>query len=400
MLKHIYFDNNATTQMDSDAVKYMTEWLSACSNPSGSTFLSQAGKTGIERTSAVVRSICKLTDHHIIYTSGASESNCTILHMVVNAWYKKTDKRPHIVATVVEHKATLMCLETLKCDYTLVPVSKTGEADLIAFTEAVKRPNTILSTVMYANNETGVINDIATFAEVSHEANVPFHTDAVQMFGKIPINIPALGIDALSMSFHKLRGPQGLGMLILNKRFVDGFALQAIICGTQQHGLRGGTENTPAIIGAGVALRKNFQDRGEKNKHLNRLKSALIQSLTQTYRVINYKNYPKTPQGVFICVLGENTLPNTVLLSYVDANREFCNVKFKKYMEAHKIIISIGSACNTNSANASHVIVAMDAPPEVRRGVMRISFGDTNTLDEVEKFVKVFKSGVNSCYLS
>lgn len=399
MLKHIYFDNNATTAMDKDAAKYMTEWLTACSNPSGSTFLSVAGQKAIEKTSQVVKDICKLTDHIILYTSGASESNCTILCMVVDAWYRKTERRPHIVATTVEHKATLICLEKLRTDYTLVPVDMNGCADLDTFREAIKKPNTILSTVMYANNETGAINNIKNFAQISHEAGVPFHTDAVQMFGKIPINMDANEIDAMSMSFHKLYGPQGLGMLILNRKFVEGFQLKCVICGTQQSGLRGGTENTPAIVGAGVALRKNFYERGTKNKKLLSLKERLLHLLNTKYRVINYKNYPATPSGQFICVFGQNTIPNTLLLSFVDTTREFCNVKFKKYLEANKIIISIGSACNTNSANASHVVMAMNVPPEVRRGIMRISFGDSNTPDEIETFFKVFEKGVKVCYL-
>jgi cysteine desulfurase len=408
--KIIYLDNNGTTRTCDVAARVMTDWIQSCSNPSGSSWLSQASKMLIEKAQASVAKINHLkNDYYVIFTSGASESNCTIIQMVVNAWYAHSaETKPHIVTTSVEHKSVLSCLMNDRVDATFVEPNMYGVVDP-ADIEAAIRPNTVLVTVMFANNETGAINHVRRMAEIAHARGVPFHTDAVQIYGKLEIDIPTFGIDALSMSFHKLYGPMACGMLIVRKAFVDGYELKGVIAGSQQYGLRGGTEGVPNIAGGIAALVENFRSRDKKNAHLEALRHQIIKALGAKLPIIPYDQFydtddnpqptPKTrPKGKALCILGppetqkNNRLPNTILLSIIDYDHDFCNVKFKKQLETAGVIVSIGSACNTASKSASHVLEALRAPAIVKRGIIRISLGDLNTKAEVAEFCKIFLS--------
>jgi cysteine desulfurase len=199
-----------------------------------------------------------------------------------------------------------------------------------------------------------------------------------------------------------------MGMLILKKAFVDGYGLQGQISGTQQHGLRGGTENIPGIAGAAAAIIQNFKSRKQKNTKLNQMRELCITLLSKSLPIIPYSDFYDTgdlyekldKHGKALCILGpenyQQYLPSTLLISIIDYDKPFCNIKFKKALEQHGIIVSIGSACNTNSKNSSHVIQSIKAPPVVRRGVLRISFGDYNTTDEVKEFAKIFINAVKN----
>lgn len=400
MKKIIYFDNNATTKTCNESTKIMTQWIQSCSNPSGSNYLANASKTLIEKGNALIDDINSLKkQYYIVFTSGASESNCTLIHMVVDAWARNVKTIPHIISSSLEHKSILECLMCLhedgKIELTLINPNIYGVIDPTAVEESIQK-NTALITIMFANNEIGSINPIKRIGEIAHKNNIPFHTDAVQVYGKVKINIPDFNIDALSMSFHKLYGPQGVGLLIIKKKFVEGYGLKGTIAGTQQFGLRGGTENIPGIAGAVSALVKNFEKRQEKNKQLAILREFLIEKLSKKIRLDEYKDVleGKKSTGKAICILGpkdtKSVLPSTVLLSILDYDKDFCNVKFKKLLEDNNVIVSIGSACNTKSAKASHVLDAIKAPPIIKRGVLRISFGDENTLAELKTFINIF----------
>lgn len=411
----IYLDNNATTRVCDDATRLMTDWIQSCSNISSSNKLGLAGRELVEKAHTAVNSLCQLHGgYHIIFTSGASESNCTILHMVVTAWQKNVGTRPHIVSTTIEHKGLLESLDQLqsqgRADVTLVEPNMYGIVDPADIDVAITK-NTALVTVMFANNETGSIQMVRKIGEIAHRHKVPFHTDAVQIFGKLAINIPAFNIDALSMSFHKLYGPPGVGMLIIRKTFVDGYKLQSQIAGSQQAGLRGGTENLPGIAGAVGALVSTFRRRKEKNARLAQLRADLIALLTVKNpwgavlprvaysEFYNRESHPGK-RGKALCILGSDEknshLPNTVLMSVVDYDREFCNVNLKKTLDSQGVIVSIGSACNTANKNASHVLTAIGAPAIIKRGVLRVSLGDLNTNADVRNFAKIFLAAVKS----
>ena len=432
--KFIYLDNNATTRVCDDASRLMTDWIQSCSNISSSNKLGLAGRDLVDKAIAEVDRICALKgSYHVLFTSGASESNCTIIHMVVDAWHKNVGGRPHIVTSSIEHKSILESLQQLvdakRLEVTLVEPNMYGVVDPADIDAAIKK-NTALVTIMFANNELGSINLVRQIGAIAHRHQVPVHTDAVQIFGKIALDVPAFGIDALSMSFHKLYGPPGVGMLILRKSFVLGYKLQSQIAGSQQFGLRGGTENLPGIAGATGALISNFRKRKEKNTRLEQLRNLTIELLTKSMPLVDYDDFydtgdqeqngfaKQTPKkmplymannrsgvnpeksGKAICILGSQTknsfLPNTLLLSVVDYDKDFCNVKFKKLLETQGVIVSIGSACNTANKNASHVLTAICAPAIIKRGVLRVSLGDLNTQTDVRNFARIFLQAVQT----
>lgn len=398
--KCVYLDNNATTRACDESKKAMMQWVQCTSNPSGSTQLSQIAARLLDRTKAHIDELLKLHGKYtIVFTSGATESNCMVIRSIADSWWKRVGTIPHFISGSSEHYSVLQCLTSL-CDLkraqlTLVDPNKNGVVDPAAVERAMQ-PNTALVTIMYANNETGACNPVSDIARVAHARAVPFHTDAVQMFGKHPIEMSRLGIDALSMSFHKLYGPMGVGLLIIKKSLVSGFHLEAQICGTQQEGLRGGTENMPGIAGAAAALVANFQHRVEKNKKLLEYRNSILDAIREHVPVLAFAEYRhQRAPGVRVVVFGPDDtdvnshLPNTILLAVVNT-LPVCNVKMKKILEQHGIIVSVGSACNTSSSKASHVLEAMHVPREVKRGVLRVSLGDENTVHDVKTFIRVF----------
>jgi len=255
---------------------------------------------------------------------------------------------------------------------------------------------------MSANNEIGCINQIDIIGNIANRKNIPFHTDAVQTFGKYKMNLTRDCIDAVSVSFHKLYGPMGIGMLIINKQLVTGYDLDGQIAGSQHGGLRGGTENVPAIAGAYAALKHTFVNRVKKNKRLENMRQSVINALCDEYEQLEYESCFKVaslPEFGFVVIGPTNVqhrVPNTLFVSFVMKNGKFCNTKLKKALNMHNIVVSIGSACNTSSAESSHVMQAIRAPSYVKKGVIRISFGDYNTSVDVKKFCKLLIKSVNT----
>lgn len=411
MNKLLYFDNNSTTAICQSAKHLMESWIQKPSNASGSSSLSIASQKMIQEFKDIICKTCKISEkkYEILITSGATESNCMILRMVVDAC-NRLNKKPHIITSLLEHKSILECLKTLeehdkKVDVTYISPNIYGVIDPQSVKESIQ-PNTVLISIMYANNELGTINPISSIAKIAHDANIPFHTDAVQVFGKVAIIIDKIGIDALTMTFHKMYGPQGIGLLIVRKDFISGYNLQGIINGTQQNGLRGGTESNILIAGAIASMLDTFIDREKKNNHLKILKKTFLLCMFKICDQIHYsailadEKLTGGKKDFGICILGhpEDTIPNTVLLSFIPQNAklpQFCNVKFKKLMEDKKIIVSIGSACNTISKKASHVLDAIGAPLVIKRGVLRISFSDNTTMSEIKSLVL----GLQRCLL-
>lgn len=398
-----YLDNNATTKLSDAAKKITVKWLSACANPSGSNQIATKAKKLIDKTREYVRTLCNAKDYDVIFTSGATESNCLVIKSIVDSWIKNVKSIPHIITSALEHKSVLECLQQLeelkRVDVTILQPTPTGQISPLDV-EAALRSTTALVTIMAANNETGVMNPISRIATMCHKCKVPFHSDCVQLFGKIRLDLPKLGIDAISVSMHKLYGPMGVGLLILKQSVIKGYKLQSQIAGTQQGGLRGGTENVPGIISSLAAMMHNFTNRQVKNSRLEKMKMTIVDLLREHYTLLTGISLasletPETGKEEAVVVIGlapdhKMTLPNTLLLSYLNYNAEVCNVKMKACLEKRGFIVSIGSACNTSSAKASHVLTALKAPPVVRRGTLRISLGDGNTLAQCRKFVSAF----------
>jgi len=349
----------------------------------------------------------------VIFTSGATESNSLAIRSAIENYRAQTFIKPHIIASSIEHKSIIDLLKHLEhknaCEYTLVEPNIYGQVQAIDVINAFQY-NTILVTIMWANNEIGTVNDVLAIANECRVRNAMFHTDATQIFGKyhLPIRQP---IDAVSISFHKLYGPPGIGALIVHKRM----KISSQIVGSQENGLRGGTENVPGIAGAIAALKYSFYTpvlgnatRSEKNAHIAKLRQRIVDKLSDVYPIVPYSlqfavrsaddMYPV--ELVILGGFGEDNipnLPNTLSLSFTcHTDRPFCNIKLKNDLALEKIHISIGSACNTSKTGPSHVLTGIMAPYEVACGTVRISIGDTNTESDIDKLVEALLRNVKA----
>ena len=416
-----YLDNNGTTLISLQSKKTYIEWLS-CYNASTSSKIAKSAKELLIKAQDIILSHCGVSTatHTALFTSGGSESNCLIIRSCVKAYKKKLSESgssllPHIILSATEHNASMECVKDLvECGEIEVNyIQPTIYGNILPEDiEAEIKPNTCLVSVMYANNEIPVINNIKEISNITHKHRVPLHTDAVQVFGKYKINIKTDNIDALSASAHKFYGPKGVGLLILNNDLINGYRLTAEINGSQQSGLRGGTENIPGIASLMSALKYAFIKRADKNKHLYKLRKRFLDKSHKIFKFVDYTSYiydkkdnknkePYVRSDLELVSLGPPEdkksfiLPNTVLLAVCkNRGKPFCNVQLKNDLDKKGFVVSIGSACNTKSTKSSHVMDSIGAPPVVKRGVIRISFGDNNTMKEVDNFVIALKHSI------
>lgn len=431
----VYLDYNATTSMCKPALTAMTTWLEAPANPSSSGELGASAREMIETGRKFISAHCHASGYTVIFTSGASESNCFIIRASVDAYKKQRGVTPHVLTSLTEHKSIIKCCEALKssgqAEVTYLAPGASGCIPVTLVEHGI-RENTCIVSIMAANNELGCINNIKEIGEIAHAHAVPFHSDFVQIFGKFRINLPANNVDAISASFHKLYGPKGSGILVINNDLISGYKLEGQISGTQEFGLRGGTENVAAIAGSIAALKCAFTHRADKNAKLFAQRDYIIRKIQTKFKTMSYKEYLKLNAGqvtseekkvstvdkkktsaVYLVLLGPDckptkvdaqvttlprTLPNTILLAVIkeDVSKPFCNVKLKAVLNKNHVIVSIGSACNTNSEEASHVLEAIHAPDAIKRGVIRVSFGDTTTKKDLDTFITSFTSGVEA----
>ncbi len=363
-MKTIYFDNNATTKVADEVLEEMKPYFCEFyGNPSSMhTFGGQVGSK-IGQARERVAALLRCDPAEIIFTGCGTESDNAAIKGVLAA---QPDKRK-IITTRVEHPAVLaVCREMENHGFSLVelPVDKQGKLDLNQLEEQID-DNTALVTIMYANNETGVIFPIDKIARLTAERGVIFHTDAVQAVGKIPLNLEKSDIDLLSLSGHKLHAPKGIGVLYVRK----GTRLAPFMLGGHQEaGRRAGTENVPAIIGLGKACEmaaRNIKEENEKVKHLrDKLENAILQNCLD-------------------CRLNGNRLnrlPNTSNISFEFIEGEAILLMLDKY----GICASSGSACTSGSLEPSHVLRAMGVPFTAAHGSIRFSLSRYNTEEEVD----------------
>lgn len=438
--KMIYLDSNATTIMPAEVLKAMLEWSNRGNPSAGYASARESRKMMVEFREHIAE-ICGISQcceeerdvseskvnalrkrqtdpsqYKIIFTSGASEANCTVIRGVVDAYINATGALPHIVVSAIEHKSIIEQVKWLvdheRAEVTWVQPVISGHI-LPKDIGAAIQPNTALVCVMHANNETGAINDIAEIGRIAHSKNVPFHCDTVQAFGKYPINPVKSNVDSFCISFHKLHGPPGVGALVIKQQFLQGYKIPPMIFGTQNDGVRGGTENLPGLGAASKAFEITMTGRPGKNAQMTKVKSYIMDELSKRIPTKTYVEYVKEAQQkgakneVEIVYLSGNNkyyLPNTILLSVVkrggSRTKTVCNTRMKEALEKRGIIVSIGSACNTASPKASHVLYAMGADDLIRQGALRISVGDLSTVDDAKKFVmefmQVIKAEINS----
>jgi cysteine desulfurase len=409
----VYFDNNSTTAVCPSAYKECMEWID-CFNPSSDSKFARSTKRILEQAADAILAHCGVNSasHTVIFTSGATESNCMIIRSTVKSFKKKLREvgqqlKPHIIFSATEHHSIIACIKDLfdagEIEYSEIKPTIYGNV-IPTDVEKEIRTETCLITIMCANNEIPVLNDVKEIGRIAHSHGKPFHSDCTQVFGKIKFDMCSTNIHALSASAHKFYGPKGIGILIINNDIIEAYNLTAEINGSQQHALRGGTENVAYICAMVSALKFAFQHRKKKNTKLNALRLRCIEKLSKSFDVAEYTEYVSentTHKPLEILFLGPPKdkkafiLPNTVLVSICkNRGKPFCNIDLKKFLDEKGFVISIGSACLTDDSKASHVLLSIGAPSVVRRGVIRISFGDYNTAQEVDKFVSVMCIGI------
>lgn len=397
-----YLDYNATTIMPERVLNTLIKWATR-GNASSIYPSAKAAKKMIECFKNEIATICNFSiepgpeNYTIIFTSGGSESNAWIITSAVRSFVRLTNKRAHIITSNIEHDNIMMMmngLETEDVDVTRVPVIQSGpglgSVDPEDIFKAI-RPNTCLITVMAANNETGIRNNIKAIGYVAKSKKIPFFTDAVQIFGKECIDPVENNITAFSGSFHKLHGPTGTGIAVIQNGFLKGYELMPLIPGHQNNSLRGGTECIHNIAAAREAYRMTFDDRVEKSRRISLLKKYTLERLARVARVYFLEDYIvhqyNPPIIVHLTPKGNatNVLSNTIFISlYFD---EICNSMVRQELADNQVFISVGSACKTGDVKSSHVLSAMGVPKELIPGVIRISLGDYTTQKDIDKFI-------------
>ncbi|HEV8618110.1 MAG TPA: aminotransferase class V-fold PLP-dependent enzyme [Candidatus Udaeobacter sp.] len=375
----IYLDNNATTQLDPAVIEEMLPFFGKYyGNPSaGYAFAAQARKAVDLARDRLARLLgCEPSE--IVFTSGGTESNNAVINSALQ--FEPRGKFAtgrircggHVVTSAVEHSAVLRpCQDLTKrgCDATFLGVDRHGNIDLGEL-EAAIRPETTLVSMMWANNETGVLFPVEKIAEMCREKGVLFHTDAVQAAGKIPIRLRDTAINFLSLSAHKFHGPKGVGALYVNRRT----RFHPLIAGGgQEDGRRGGTENVAAIAGLGKAAERAGEFLSEGKAHVGSMRDRFEEAIL---RIVS---------GASVNGAGAARVPNTSSCSFEGIESPAALL----LLDRHRICCSAGSACRTGSQEASHVLRAMNPSGDGARRSLRFSFGRFNTEAQVDRAIEV-----------
>ena len=371
MSRFIYADHAGTTALSQTALAAMTPYFTEqYGNPSSLYAFGQQAKSDLEQARATVARCLNAQPEEIYFTSGGTEADNWALRGVAELMALKGKKTGHIITTAIEHHAilhTAQWMEKQGYEVTYLPVDGEGRVDPAAV-EAAIRPDTILISVMAANNEIGTIEPIAEIGAIAKAHKVLFHTDAVQAVGHIPVDVQAWNVDLLSLSGHKFGGPKGVGALYMKKPL----RLPALIQGGgQEKGRRSGTENVPGAVGLAAALQEAVDHLAEESARLAGLRDQLLEGLTKLpYAKVTgsrSQRLPGTASFVFEGVEGE------ALLLHLDAKG---------------ICASSGSACSSASLDPSHVLLAIGLPHAIAHGSLRLSLGPDNTQEDVAYILK------------
>ena len=373
----IYLDNAASTAVHPEVVKEMLPYFDVqYGNPSSIHQFGRKAKNAIQKARKQVAALVGAEPDEILFTSGGTESNNTILYGIPKLQGSHLDQN-HIITSSIEHEAILQpCkeFENIGIKITYLPIDEHGIVDPDDIANSINL-HTVLVSIMLANNEVGTIQPIKEISEICKKYQIPLHTDAVQAVGKMPINVKELGVDALSVSSHKINGPKGIGALFIKKGLrID----PQILGGGQENGMRSGTENVASIVGFGKACEIAKERLNENISHLQTLHSSMLSRIAKEIPHVKLNGHPK--KRIF----------NNIHLTFLGVNGEDLIIK----LDEHGIAASTGSACSVHTQKASHVLKAMGFNHEQITGSLRISFGYANTLDEINQAVEVLKKVV------
>jgi cysteine desulfurase len=364
-MTEIYLDFNASTPLAPEVIRAVQPYLTRhFGNPSSMHWAGRPGREAIEVARSEVASLIGAQPNEIVFTSGGSEANN---HAILGTYFRARIPKPHFITTLVEHPAVLkplQFLERLGASITRLPVDATGMLDPNDVRRAIT-PQTVLISVMHANNEVGTIEPIAAIGRLARERQILFHSDAAQTVGKIPCNVRILDVDLLTIAGHKLYAPKGIGALFIRA----GVELEPLIHGAgHENGRRAGTENVPLIVALGAACKlAQFDPCTEK---LRRLRDEFWQKLSETF-------------GDQIVLNGHPTerLPNTLNVSFLD------RIGHEILDQLDGVAASTGSACHAGSHQMSPVLCAMGLKSRVGLGAIRFSLGRTTTSEELSSVV-------------
>lgn len=365
----IYFDNAATTKPRKEVIDKMLPYITEkYGNPSSIYKIARENREAVDEARQSVADAINAKSSEIYFTAGGSESDNWALKGIADSY---SDKGKHIITTKIEHHAILHTCEYLESkgfEVTYLPVDEYGIISLEDLKSAI-RDDTILISVMFANNEIGSVQPIAEIGKIAKEKGILFHTDAVQAVGHLPIDVEEMNIDLLSLSGHKLYGPKGIGALYVRK----GIRLKPFIHGgAQERGRRAGTENVPGIVGLGEAIRLASAEIEEERVRLISLRDKLIKGILTTIPHSRLNGHP------------EKRLPGNVNISFEFIEGE----SMLLLLDMKGICASSGSACTSGSLDPSHVLLAIGLPHEKAHGSLRLTLGHFNTEEDVEVLLR------------
>lgn len=375
----IYLDHAATTPVDPAVVTAMLPYFTATfGNPSSIYQRGQDGRAALDRARASIARVVGCRPSELLFTSGATESNNLAVKGVASAALDRnapsTNAPPHIITTVIEHHAVLHPAQSMEAEgyaVTQLPVDREGLVSLADLAEAI-RPETCLVSIIYANNEIGTVQPVASLARIARDRGVPIHVDAVQAAGTLPIDVEELGVDLLSLSAHKFYGPKGAGVLYVRKGTPVRFLQDG---GGQESGRRGGTENVPLIVGMAEALIRADRDRDLYNAHCRALRDRLWNLLQESVPdlILNGPEFEGSRLANNLNVSFRGVQGETALLG----------------LDMGGVAASAGSACTTGNTEPSHVLRAIGRTVEEARASMRFTVGRGNSEIEIDEAARV-----------
>lgn len=371
-MNRLYLDHAATTPVAAEVVAAMVPYLKeSFGNPSSGHFFGREARTAVEKARCQVAAALGARPEEIVFTSGGTEADVLALR---GAAYACRSRGNHIITTAIEHHAVLdtcLALDTEGFDVTVLPVDERGKVRLGDVAAAIT-PRTILISVMHANNEVGTVQPIREICELAHQHGILVHTDAVQSFGKVPVNVAELGVDLLSISGHKIYGPKGVGALYVR----EGTPLEPLFHGGgQERGLRPGTENVPGIVGLGRAAELVAASLAEEMRRLWELRALLKKELVARIPGVRFNGDQ------------EDCLPGLLHFSIPGVDGPVLLQK----LDREGIAVSAGAACTTSEAKPSYVLLALGVPAEYTRCPVRVTLGRSTTAADVRQFIAVLE---------